>query len=100
MTDGLRLWSGWREAKTGTRAVPNDRQGQVVPIASNSLGELKVLYAYCRCCRHDRQLDARAPLRRHGGLHLYRLRARLRCTACGAHEAEINRATTLPKPQR
>jgi hypothetical protein len=77
--------------------------GKVVPIARNSLGtlgELEVLYAYCRRCKRDRPLNGPALIKRYGDLHLRRLRARLRCTACGAREAEIIRAMTLPKPQR
>jgi hypothetical protein len=82
--------------------VPDDGR-KVVPIARNSLGtlgELEVLYAYCRRCKRDRPLNVPALLKRYGDLHLRRLRARLRCTACGAREAEIIRATTLPTPKR
>jgi hypothetical protein len=88
--------------KTGTRAVPDDGR-KVVPIARNSLGtlgELEVLYAFCRRCKRDRKLDVPALFRRYGDLHLRRLRARLRCSTCGAREAEIIRATTLPGPKR
>jgi hypothetical protein len=80
-----------------------DNGRKVVPIARNSLGtlgELEVLYAYCRRCKRDRPLNVPALLRRYGDLHLRRLRARLRCSTCGAREAEIIRATTLPKPPR
>jgi hypothetical protein len=57
--------------------------GKVVPIARNSLGtlgELEVLYAYCRRCKRDRPLNVPALLTRYGDLHLRRLRARLRCS--------------------
>ena len=74
--------------------------GRVVPIGSNSLGglgEREVLHAYCRRCKSSERLDRSALLDRHGNLHLRALRRRLRCTACGARDAEIIRATALPR---
>ncbi len=73
---------------------------RVVPIASNSLGSLRAderLHAFCRRCRRYARLDIPALLGRHGDLHLRALRRRLRCIHCGAHDAEIIRATTLPR---
>ena len=68
-------------------------------MASNSLatlGPLEVLFGYCRRCKRSGRLDARALLGRHGDLPLHTLRRRLRCTACGARDAELLRSTRLP----
>ena len=48
------------------------------------LGEQNQLVAHCPKCRHSRRLDLKALRGRYGLLSLRRLRARLRCTRCGA----------------
>jgi hypothetical protein len=47
-------------------------------------------------CRRSGRLDARAPLGRHGDLPLNTVRRRLRCSACGARDAELVRSTRRP----
>jgi hypothetical protein len=58
------------------------------PIAIQTIGDLgerDQLYAYCEVCRHGRQLDLAEPRERYGPeLSLKGLRARLRCSRCGA----------------
>ena len=65
------------------------RQRTVAIRTLGDLGERDQLYAYCRTCRHSSLLDL-AALRQHYGAQfsLTRLRARLRCSRCGARSAD------------
>jgi hypothetical protein len=95
-------WSSRSGEQSRNKAVADEDggRGRVVPIGSNSLGSLgerEVLHAYCRRCKRAERLDRSALLDRHGDLHLRALRRRLRCTACGARDAEVIRATALPR---
>jgi hypothetical protein len=62
------------------------------PIAIQTIGDLderNLIHAYCRRCRHHSQLDLPALRQRYGdGLSLKSLRARLRCSRCGARSVE------------
>jgi DNA-directed RNA polymerase subunit RPC12/RpoP len=68
---------------------PSQRQQPVAIRTIGDLGERNQLYAHCQRCRHRRQLDLAALRERHGpDLSLTRLRARLRCSRCGARSVE------------
>jgi hypothetical protein len=55
------------------------------------LGERDQLYAYCSACRHSSQLDLTVLRERYGPqLSLTDLRARLRCSRCGARSIETS----------
>jgi hypothetical protein len=55
------------------------------------LGERDQLYAYCSACRHNRRLDLAALRERYDPqLSLKSLRARLRCSRCGARSIETS----------
>ncbi len=82
-----------------TAVVNRNSGGRVVPIGTSlgALGEHERLHAYCRRCKRYARLDPLAILDRHGDLHLAALRRRLQCIRCGAREAELIRATALPR---
>jgi hypothetical protein len=62
------------------------------PVAIRAIGDLRErdhLYGYCLTCRHSSHLDLAALRERYGAqLALTSLRARLRCSLCGARSAE------------
>jgi hypothetical protein len=64
------------------------------PVAVTTIGDLgdrDQVFAYCGACRHSRQLDLGALRDRYGSqLTLAALRARLRCSRCGARSAETS----------
>jgi hypothetical protein len=64
-------------------------QGPVAIRTIGDLGEHSQMYAYCNACRHSSEL-ALAALRECCGsdLSLKTLRARLRCSRCGARSVE------------
>jgi hypothetical protein len=70
--------------------MPRDRQRPVAIRAIGDLGERAHLYAYCNACRHSSHLDLAALCERYGAqLALTSLRARVRCSRCGAHSVEM-----------
>ena len=83
--------------------MENERQRQR-PVSTGALGDLgerDQLYAYCNACRHSGQLDL-AALREHYGAQLSfkRLRARLRCSRCGARSVETMHVWNVGPPTR
>jgi hypothetical protein len=65
------------------------------------LGERTQLFAYCSRCRHSSELDLSALRERHGvQLSLKRLRARLRCSRCGARSVETMHVWDVGPPTR
>jgi len=70
-------------------ARDQSRQRPLVIRTIGDLGERDHLYAYCNACRHSSQLDLAALRQRYGErLSLRSLRARLRCSRCGARSVE------------
>ncbi len=74
------------------------------PVAIRALGDLaerSQLYAYCAACRHSSQLDLAGLRERHGSdLSLRKLRARLRCSRCGAHSVDVMHVWDAGPPRR
>jgi hypothetical protein len=73
------------------RLMDRDRPSQrrVAIRTLGDLGEHNELYAYCDSCRHSRQLDLADLRERYGPeLSLKGLRARLRCSRCGARRGQ------------
>jgi hypothetical protein len=65
------------------------------------LGERDQLYAYCEVCRHSRQLDLPELRERYGPeLSLKVLRARLRCSRCGARGGQAFHVWHAGRPGR
>jgi hypothetical protein len=66
------------------------RQQPVVVRTLGDLGSRSKLVAYCTSCRRSRFLDLEALRTRYGAeLALRSLRARLRCSRCGARRPEV-----------
>jgi len=71
------------------RRPDRTRQRAVAIKALGDLGHRDRLYAYCNACRYSRQLDLAALRERYGPqLSFKGLRARLRCSRCGARSAQ------------
>jgi hypothetical protein len=77
------------------------RQRPVAIRTLGDLGERTQLFAYCSRCRHSSELDLSALRERHGvQLSLKRLRARLRCSRCGARSVETMHVWDVGPPTR
>jgi hypothetical protein len=76
-------------------------QGPVAIRTIGDLGEHSQMYAYCNACRHSSELDLAALCERYGPqLTLTHLRARLRCSRCGARSVETFRVWNVGAPTR
>jgi hypothetical protein len=72
-------------------ALDRTSQRTVATRTIGDLGERDQLYAYCSACRHSARLDLAALRDRYGPqLALKSLRARLRCSRCGARSIETS----------
>jgi hypothetical protein len=70
-------------------ALDRTSQRTVAIRTIGDLGERDQLYAQCSACRHSARLDLAALRDRYGPqLALKSLRARLRCSRCGARSTE------------
>jgi hypothetical protein len=76
-------------------------QGPVAIRTINDLGEHSQMYAYCNACRHSSQLDVAALRERYGSdLSLKSMRARLRCSRCGARCVDVMHVWDAGPPRR
>jgi hypothetical protein len=81
--------------------MARDRQRTVAIPTIGDLGERNHLYAYCNACRHSSRLDLAALRERYGPqLSLKSLRARLRCSRCGARFIETFHVLDAGPPTR
>jgi hypothetical protein len=77
------------------------RQRPIVIRTLGDLGERNELYAYCDSCRHSSQLDLAELRERYGpDLSLKTLRARLRCSRCGARSVETSHVWDAGPPRQ
>jgi hypothetical protein len=85
--------TSWRLEQNKNNGAAMDRHRPIQrPVAIRALGDLGEcdhMYAYCNRCRHSSQLDLEALRERYGNVTLKRLRARLRCSRCGARSVEM-----------